>query len=70
MEKLRELDFLPIIAGYLNNQDKVSAAWLFGSTATGKEGKNRNSLRKGAPTLLIDREYARMAADYLRFFLA
>ena len=34
------LDFLPGIIEYLNNHNKVSAAWLFGSTATGKAGRN------------------------------
>jgi predicted nucleotidyltransferase len=33
-------DFLPAITGYLRNHDKVSAAWLFGSMATGKAGKD------------------------------
>jgi predicted nucleotidyltransferase len=33
-------DFLPCIIEYLHNHDKVSAAWLFGSMATGKAGKD------------------------------
>ena len=33
-------DFSLDIAGFLRDQKNVSAAWLFGSTATGKAGKN------------------------------
>ncbi len=33
-------DFSFNITGYLRDQENVSAAWLFGSIATGKENKN------------------------------
>lgn len=35
-----ELDLLQTITQYLHEHEKVSAAWLFGSMATGKASKN------------------------------